>query len=58
MAGGYRLGAIKQNTDSAYGGRLRYVFGVIGRPLVHLAFETEEQAVAAHQHMDDVCAAD
>jgi hypothetical protein len=50
MAGAYKLGLIKETTDAAFGGRPRYgfdVIGEIGKPLVHLAFETREQAETA-----------
>jgi hypothetical protein len=37
----YKLGPIRQTTDATNGSRFDVV-GVIGKPLVHLAFETRE----------------
>jgi hypothetical protein len=59
MAGAYKLGLIKETTDAAFGGRPRYgfdVIGEIGKPLVHLAFETREQAETARTQMADIAA--
>jgi hypothetical protein len=55
----YKLGPIKQTTDGTNGARPHYSFdvvGVIGKPLVHLAFETREQAEKARMHMAEVVA--
>jgi hypothetical protein len=45
----YKLGPIRQTTDATNGSRFDVV-GVIGKPLVHLAFETREQAEKARMH--------
>jgi hypothetical protein len=51
----YKLGPIRQTTDATNGSRFDVV-GVIGKPLVHLAFETREQAEKARMHMAEVAA--
>jgi hypothetical protein len=55
----YKLGPIQQTSDATNGSCPHYGFevvGVIGKPLVHLAFETREQAEKARMHMAEVVA--
>jgi hypothetical protein len=59
MAQAYTLGSIKEIADNTFGGRTRYDFdiiGVIGKPLVHLDYETWGQAVTARTQMADIVA--